>query len=527
MAGRISTPSGIRLEGDDYGVRIGRVHTASGATRCPGASCAVIWVRGRVWLVTATLMLALAGCGGSSDDEQPPPPPPKVKPAVTQPGTPAGDPASASLTSAGGSLTSPDGRLTMTVPEGALGEPTTLSIQPITNGAPGSQGPAYRLLPQGQTFSKPVTLTFHYTDDDVAGSAPQLLGIATHLPDGTWQAIGGPQVDETAHTVSISTSHFSDWSTFRGLKLFPTSGAVMVNKTKQLTIRYCTAAGGYYGITPAGETGYLYNCDEVVDPTKPEEPDEIIPLTIEGDPTYKVLRWAVNGVDGGNSTVGRISAQGVYTAPASVPGSNPVAVSVTMQNPYGPKILQLVSSIKVVDEARGYSGSVSGTIRTSDSETEIISTFTASNIRLGRVEALPGDLMQYRLAQGTVESTTTMRFLTEIPVRVVTFHLTGNSQDSAELQVFDPVRPQGPDFAGKFFLHIATHGDPEIGADLGPLANHCAVGIGAQGASAFMSYGDDPSVLEGSFNRTCPIGGGLPPHEVSMQWSLQIDENVE
>jgi hypothetical protein len=35
----------------------------------------------------------------------------------------------------------------------------------------------------------------------------------------------------------------------------------------------------------------------------------------------------VNGVIGGNTTTGKISTSGLYTAPTSVPGTNPVTVS--------------------------------------------------------------------------------------------------------------------------------------------------------------------------------------------------------
>lgn len=481
-----------------------------------------------VWLAAATLVLALVGCGGSSDDEKEPEPPappaPKIEPAVTQSGTPNGDPASASLNNAGGSLTSPDGKLTITVPEGALSEPTTLSIQPITNGAPASHGPAYRLLPDGQAFAKPVTLTFHYTDDDVAGSAPQLLGVATHLSDGTWQAIGGPQIDEAAHTVSISTSHFSDWSTFSGLKLFPSSGTVMVNKTKELSIRYCTASGGHYGITPTGETGYLYNCDQVVDPNKPEELNGIIPLVHDGDPTWKVLSWAANGVDGGNSTVGRISNQGVYTAPASAPKSNPVAVSVKLQAPYWPINLLLVSNIKVVDDAVTYTGSVSGTLHQVAADgTTYETTISANNIRLTRDEFLPGDLSHYALNSGTVTSASTIKLKDG---SVVSGSSRNSTPGGAAMQIFDPVRAQGPNFAGRYWINVMGLG-PEITGITGIASYGLGTSCPNTGADPTVHplYGDDSSVIEGSFSATCTVGG--QSYDMQMQWSLQVDEKVE
>jgi hypothetical protein len=45
--------------------------------------------------------------------------------------------------------------------------------------------------------------------------------------------------------------------------------------------------------------------------------------------TDTTITWTVNDVIGGNSTVGTISIEGLYTAPASVPSTNPVTVKAT------------------------------------------------------------------------------------------------------------------------------------------------------------------------------------------------------
>src|SRR5438067_782180 len=41
------------------------------------------------------------------------------------------------------------------------------------------------------------------------------------------------------------------------------------------------------------------------------------------------ITWSVNGVVGGNSSVGTITTAGLYTAPAAVPMSNVVTVTAT------------------------------------------------------------------------------------------------------------------------------------------------------------------------------------------------------
>jgi uncharacterized protein (DUF1800 family) len=47
--------------------------------------------------------------------------------------------------------------------------------------------------------------------------------------------------------------------------------------------------------------------------------------------TDGVVTWAVNGIAGGNSTVGTISATGAYTAPAALPASNMITIQATSQ----------------------------------------------------------------------------------------------------------------------------------------------------------------------------------------------------
>ncbi len=52
--------------------------------------------------------------------------------------------------------------------------------------------------------------------------------------------------------------------------------------------------------------------------------------TVTGS-TNTTVSWSVGGVSGGNSTVGTITAAGLYTAPSAIPVANPVTVSATSQ----------------------------------------------------------------------------------------------------------------------------------------------------------------------------------------------------
>ena len=87
----------------------------------------------------------------------------------------------------GGELTSADGTLRLTIPAGALSTATDIAIQPISNELTGGIGDAYRLTPHGQTFSKPVTITFNYNAADTVGSRPEFLDIAFQDAEGSWQ----------------------------------------------------------------------------------------------------------------------------------------------------------------------------------------------------------------------------------------------------------------------------------------------------------------------------------------------------
>ncbi|MEZ5173490.1 MAG: hypothetical protein R2850_08280 [Bacteroidia bacterium] len=64
---------------------------------------------------------------------------------------------------------------------------TEISIQPITNTAPLGIANAYRLGPEGTTFSVPVTLSFNYLDEDINSFPEELLWIVTQKSDaGYW-----------------------------------------------------------------------------------------------------------------------------------------------------------------------------------------------------------------------------------------------------------------------------------------------------------------------------------------------------
>ncbi len=258
-------------------------------------------------------------------------------PSATAIGTATGGAVSASIGAAGGSLSSGDGKLVLTVPAGALAANTTIGIQPITNFAHGQVGSAYRLTPDGQTFAQPVTLTFAYAYDELIGASADVLGVAFQTTTGFWQWAGVPTVNAAAKTVSVKSTHFSDWSRVKGIQMRPPSKAVRVKGSVRLLVTSCYPVS----VTDASgdELAYLgYKCD--------------------GDNEVTVLNpisdWSVNGVLGGNSATGSVTGSGdsgTFVAPGTKPSPNVVTVSARVRkSPLGEKVL-VTSSITITEDS--------------------------------------------------------------------------------------------------------------------------------------------------------------------------------
>ena len=85
---------------------------------------------------------------------------------VTQKGRPDGLKSEVKIGKEGGTIQSSDGKVELIFPEGAVIKKTTISIQPVTNSAPNSNGKAYQMEPSGINFQQPVQIIFHYRDKD-------------------------------------------------------------------------------------------------------------------------------------------------------------------------------------------------------------------------------------------------------------------------------------------------------------------------------------------------------------------------
>ena len=161
-----------------------RIHT-------PSRTQILRWFLG---VFTLFVIATLAACGGGESSPSTTSPAASVAPTATPVGTANGAATSATIGTAGGSVSTADGKMTLTVPAGALGTDTLIGIQPITNTAHGRLGAGYRLTPDGQSFAQPVVLKFSYTDQDLAGSDPAILGAAFQTAAGYWQWLGNGEI---------------------------------------------------------------------------------------------------------------------------------------------------------------------------------------------------------------------------------------------------------------------------------------------------------------------------------------------
>jgi len=256
---------------------------------------------------------------------------------------------------AGGSVSSTDGKMFLAVPAGALVANTVIGIQTVSNNAHGKVGSAYRLTPASQTFMKPVTLSFAYSDAELDGTAPEFLGAALQTPAGFWKWVGVATVNTANKNVSVNTSHFTDFSAVKGLQIRPPKKTVKPNGTVALEVRAC-----YERIDEELadlRTGLGYDCDNDQGPSSA--------LTVD--------QWSVNSRLGGGGVFGAVVGSAwsaTYTAPANAPSPPTVAVSarVLVTGLSGSQLV--VSNITIAEDS--WTGTGKSTSEAIDASAEVI-----------------------------------------------------------------------------------------------------------------------------------------------------------
>ena len=259
----------------------------------------------------------------------------------------------ATIGPAGGSLSASDGKLMLNIPPAALAANTVISMQPISNFAHGKIGSAYRLTPNGQRFLQPVTLTFAYADTDLDGTNAGFLGAAFQTATGFWKWLGTATTNTAAKTASVNSSHFTDFSSVRGLQIRPPKKTVKPNATVALEVRMCYGTN----VDDDGLANLGHDCDT----------DQGLP----GD--FVVDRWAVNSVPGGGGSIGTVVGSGVggtYTAPSVAPTPPTVAVSARVRVTGLSGSDLVVSNITIAEDS--WTGTGKSTSDAIDASAEVI-----------------------------------------------------------------------------------------------------------------------------------------------------------
>lgn len=196
---------------------------------------------GKLSLFAALVFFSLGqGCGlfsGSSKDAE-------IALAKTEVGKPTGPATSKTIGPEGGSVSSPDNRITLKIPPNVVPDAVNFSIQPITNQAAGGLGNAYRLEPDGQKFAVPVELSFNYEDSNLKETNPESVAVAYQDASGIWQSLETAKIDRTARTLTVLTTHFTDFSIWT-LRLSPEKATLHVGETQEISLTGCIEKGSW------------------------------------------------------------------------------------------------------------------------------------------------------------------------------------------------------------------------------------------------------------------------------------------
>jgi hypothetical protein len=233
--------------------------------------------------------------------------------AITPVGTPEGNPVSKIIGAAGGTLVSADSVVELNIPPGALSSDVNVTIQPLTNEAPGGIGLSYDFLPNGTVFSTPATATFHYSDDSLNGTLPELLWILYQDSSNAWQANPELQdLDTVAKKLHIEIGHFSARSISKNVEI--SASKLFLHKNDQSTL---TVEQTIFGKAPANQTGMV----------------TVGAISyLETVPNQNVWNWQVHeDISGTGAPIGNISAttgaEVTYNAPPQI--NNTILVRVT------------------------------------------------------------------------------------------------------------------------------------------------------------------------------------------------------
>ncbi|MGE7773681.1 hypothetical protein ACQKLP_03105 [Chitinophaga sp. NPDC101104] len=205
---------------------------------------------------------------------------------------------------AGGTLASADHRILLEVPPGTVQTNVQFSIQPVENTLEGSPGKAFRLLPEGVAFTRPVTIRYTPGAEELAGINPEVLFLAYQNKDGYHYLASNTSIDPATHQLSVQTKHFSDWSIVELFELEADTTQVLPGGKAQLQLMW--------------HMGSLLTVDTTDQPI-----GDLIPY----DGHLSKVKWSLAS---GKGKITPVGGKCSYEAPDEVPAVNPAFVSVSV-----------------------------------------------------------------------------------------------------------------------------------------------------------------------------------------------------
>jgi hypothetical protein len=259
--------------------------------------------------VKLSLLVGLLSCQRNESDQLSTP----VIPAQgtpTEPGNPVGAPIQKTIGPVGGSIATPDNMLTLIIPAGALTRDTIITMQPVENKAWGGTGLGYELGPKNLELKKPAELVWHYSDENIAGSVPEALGVAFQQDDRTWQGRQNISLNSVKKTASTPINKLLPTAFYESYYMVPAMRSVLPGEHLDLKVFF--------------HPGH-------------EDDSELAPLTLPKLlEREQVKNWKLNGNDPAGQTnplhgtlniIGN-GASATYISPNRLPDPNEVAISV-------------------------------------------------------------------------------------------------------------------------------------------------------------------------------------------------------
>lgn len=285
--------------------------------------------RNRAWLhvLLLTFLFTMHSCKKPSTTDEPDAPDTgTITPSPI--GQPQGEAYFEWIGTAGGTVKSPDGSLEIEIPQGALTQETEIGIEPLTHTSASGYGNSYRLTPHGVTFKKPVTIRFFYQKHERLISNSKTLQIAYQNDKGIWTCVSGAAIDPAQKTITVPTTHFSDWALIGSMVLSPTLTTVGLGEQINLKALLYVHANVEEFLAPLTKDAPVIGPTDV--PTKLDE--------------KYIVRWTLNGP-------GQLTGTGneaTYKAPSTTPTNKTATVTLEL-NVKGTQVL-LISTIYLIEE---------------------------------------------------------------------------------------------------------------------------------------------------------------------------------